>query len=73
MNVFLRRVEVRSICGDILALFRVNYRAFISLFLLYAVGIFALLRSNTLYVNDTARVFHDGLFFLWWGVILPSG
>lgn len=63
MNVFLRRVEVRSICGDILALFRVNYRAFISLFLLYAVGIFALLRSNTLYVNDTARVFHDGLFF----------
>jgi hypothetical protein len=63
MNEMVRQGGVQGIAGDICALFRANRVAFFSLFLLYAIGIFALLRSNTLYINDTARVFHDGLFF----------
>ena len=52
----------RAVLADIRALFSVNVRPFCWLFLLYSIGIFAVLRSNVLYVNDTSRVLARGLY-----------
>ena len=58
----LSTTSVRTVLAETRALFTVHRGSFLWLCGLYCVGLFALLRSNVLYVNDTSRLLERGLF-----------